>query len=117
MNLSCLAFSPSGPISVQVRVTGCAVKGAGPHRGYARPGTGSLHPVAIRLTVKIVCGISFPPCSAPNVEPSTVLDFPAAPTVTWIWCKNFLNRIQARGRQNVNGLQHLPRSNLCTGRV
>jgi RNA-directed DNA polymerase len=26
----------------------CAVKGAGPQRGYTRPGTGSLHPVAIR---------------------------------------------------------------------
>src|SRR5580704_10144865 len=63
------------------------------------------------------CGISFPPCSAPNAEPSTVLNLPAAPTVKWIWCKSFLNRIHACGRQNVNGLQHLPQSNLCTGRV
>src|SRR2546430_3223902 len=56
-----------------------------------------------------------PPCSAPNAEPSTVLDLPVAPT--WIWCENFLNRTHACGRQNVNGLQHLPQSNLCTGRV
>src|SRR6266436_4093847 len=69
------------------------------------------------LLGKIASGISFPPFSAPNAEPSTVLDLPAAPTVKWIWCKNFLNRIHACGRQNVNGLQHLPQSNLCTGRV
>jgi hypothetical protein len=31
---------------------GCAVKGAGPQRGYTRPGTGSLHPVAIRAAVE-----------------------------------------------------------------
>src|SRR5437763_13123410 len=42
-----------------------------------------------------------PPCSAPNAEPSTVLDLPATPTVTWIWCKNFLNWIHACGKQNV----------------
>lgn len=69
------------------------------------------------LTGKIASGISFPPCSAPNAEPSTVLDLLAAPIVTWIWCKNFLNRLHACGRQNVNGLQHLPQSNLCTGMV
>src|SRR6266404_7361729 len=57
------------------------------------------------------------PCSAPNAERSTVRNLPAALTVTWIWCKNFLNRIHAFGRQNVNRLQHLPQSNLCTGRV
>src|SRR5882724_3557449 len=34
------------------RVIGCAVKGAGPQRGYTRPGTGSLHPVAIRAAVE-----------------------------------------------------------------
>src|SRR5207302_6847202 len=32
---------------------GCAVKGAGPQRGYTRPGTGSLHPVAIRAAVEV----------------------------------------------------------------
>jgi hypothetical protein len=43
------------PARVQVdvsRVTGCAVKGAGPQRGYTRLGTGSLHPVAIRAAVE-----------------------------------------------------------------
>src|SRR6266481_389111 len=34
------------------RITGCAVTGAGPQRGYTRPGTGSLHPVAIRAAVE-----------------------------------------------------------------
>src|ERR1022692_975771 len=34
------------------RAIGCAVKGAGPQRGYTRPGTGSLHPVAIRAAVE-----------------------------------------------------------------
>jgi hypothetical protein len=77
----------------------------------------SLGNVYHALTGKIACGISFPPWSAPNAEPSTVLDLPAAPTVAWIWCKNFLNRIHACGRQNVNGRQHLPQSNLCTGTV
>ena len=33
-------------------ILGCAVKGAGPQRGYTRPGTGSLHPVAIRAAVE-----------------------------------------------------------------
>jgi len=27
-------------------------EGAGPQRGYTRPGTGSLHPVAIRAAVE-----------------------------------------------------------------
>jgi len=32
--------------------TGCAVKGGGPQRGNTRPGTGSLHPVAIEAVAE-----------------------------------------------------------------
>ena len=34
-------------------ILGCAVKGAGPQRGYTRPGTGSLRPVAIGAVVEV----------------------------------------------------------------
>src|SRR5580700_1347018 len=33
-------------------LSGAPWKGAGPQRGYTRPGTGSLHPVAIRAAVE-----------------------------------------------------------------
>jgi len=42
----------NGAFWVYRRLPGCAVKGAGPQRGYTRPGTGSLHPVAIRAAVE-----------------------------------------------------------------
>jgi len=36
-----------------VQILACAVKGAGPQRGKSRPGTGSLHPVAIGAAVEV----------------------------------------------------------------
>ena len=36
-----------------IQVLACAVKGAGPQREKSRPGTGSLHPVAIGAAVEV----------------------------------------------------------------
>jgi len=40
------------PVVPESRATLVRREGAGPQRGYTRPGTGSLHPVAIRAAVE-----------------------------------------------------------------
>src|SRR4029077_1545792 len=73
-----------------------------------------VHSVNQALTVGITYGISFLSCSAPNAEPNTALDLPAALTATSIWFTKFLHRVPVCGSRSATRRRCFQPSETCT---